>query len=219
MSANVYPLNRHPEPEHHALSTARVTGAADQWFLLDHPQCMRARAAVSCLLQPRVGDTVLVSQAQCGSSGFVLAILERPDANNGQLALPGNNHIHLHPDGMTLQSGQLQLQGREQIELSSAAVNLTAVSASVKVKHWQGWFDTVESYAVSVSTTAKTLSSKFGRMMQRAAESFRQTDGLDEVRAGRVRVHVDGHHQTQAQHISSTAQGFVKIDGQKIDLG
>lgn len=219
MATNVYPLNRHPEPEQHALSTARVTGAADHWFLLDHPHCVRARVAVSCLLQPQVGDTVLVSQAQSHTNGFVLAVLERPEAQHGQLTLPGNNHIHLTAGGMTLQARQLHLQGQEQIDIASPAVNLTAVSSTVKVKHWQGWFDTVESYAVNVSTTAKTLSSKVGRLMQRVAESFRKTDGLDEVRAGRVRVQVEGHHQTQAQHISSTAQGFVKIDGQKIDLG
>lgn len=218
MSANVYQLNTRASTESHSLSTARVTGQAGETFLLDHPRCTYAAAAVSCLLKPQPGDTVLLSESAAGTD-YILAILERPDAAVGTLHLPGDNEIALSANTMQINTGSLQLKADQQIDINGPAVNLTAISAEVTVKHWRGWFDTVESSAVSVQITAKTLVSRLGRMVQRMAESFKQTDGLDEVRAGRTRIQVDGHHQVNAGHITTAAKGFVKIDGQKIDLG
>jgi hypothetical protein len=219
MSATVHLIHRPQSPDTHTVSEARVTGKADQHFLLDHPECPAAGVAFSCLLQPCVGDTVLISQPDHGQQGFILAILRRPDASQGELQLPGDTRVTLGSQGMRVQSNKVQLEGRESLDLTAPALNLTAVTSSVKVKHWQSWFDTVESCAVNVQLTAKTVSCTVGRLIQRLVESFRKTDGLDETRAGRMRVHVEGHHQTHAQHLTSTAQGFVKIDGQKIDLG
>ncbi len=70
-----------------------------------------------------------------------------------------------------------------------------------------------------IEYAAKTLSSKVGRLLSRALESFRSVDGLDETRAGRSRTTVRDDHRLKAGHITAQAKGFVKIDGQKIDLG
>lgn len=219
MSANVHRLPLRPAHTPQTLFTAYVHGRTPQGFLLDDSGLQCARAAVSCLLEPQTGDTVLVVQGPPSAQGFILAVLDRPDSSRGTLILPGNNHVVLTPEHMQMQAQTLTLHAAEKIEITSSAVNLTAATSTVNVKHWQGWFDTVDAGAVNISLVAKTLSSRLGRLIQRATESFRKTEGLDEVRAGRSHVHIEGHQHTQADHITSVAKGFVKIDGQKIDLG
>ena len=219
MSATVHRLKPTPESSAHSLGTATVTGISGEHFLLSHPEILKARLAASCLLTPEAGDIVLVSHAAGHNSGFILAILQRNDPNSGSLNLPGGAQLHTNRAGVELQTQNLYLNSASHLQLNSGTLDINAVSSTVKVKHWQGWFDTFESCAVNASFTAKTFSSQVGRLIQRLKESFRKIDGLDETRAGRVRVSVDDHHHIEAGHVTHTAKGFVKIDGQKIDLG
>ena len=72
------------------LHTALVSGRANDWFLLDNaPGCTRAKVAASCLLEPEIGDTVLVSVSACGGISYILAILAKPEHRGGSLRLPG----------------------------------------------------------------------------------------------------------------------------------
>lgn len=223
MSATVHSL--HPKSAAsrketlYALSTATVLGHEDTLWLLDHPSRPAAQLSLSCLLAPEVGDTVLFTHPSEGEGAYVLAVLHRPQPDTGRLHLPGGNHLTSSSAGLQLHGASLSLNAAQQLQLNSADLDVNAGSAAVRVKHWQGWFDTAETHAVNVKLTAKTLSSRVGRLIQRLMESFRQTEGLDETRAGRVRVTADHHHQVEAGHLTHTAKGFVKIDGQKIDLG
>lgn len=221
MSANIHRLLPRTATPSHTLVTAYVDSDTAQGFLLRglDGHCVAAQLAISCLLRPQVGDTVLLSQGSGDQRHYILAVLERPDTSQGTLSLPGNNQIALGEGEMRLQSKALTLQASEKVELASAAVDVNAVTSTLKVTSLQGWFGTVEAGAVSMTVAAKTLSSKLGRLIQRAAESVRCVDGLDELRAGSSHIRIEGHQQTQAGHITSVAKGFVKIDGQKIDLG
>lgn len=224
MSATIHSLPLKPAAEPatttHSLCTATVTGVSGEHFLLDHSRFSQAQAAASCLLEPVAGDTVLITHADNGAPCYILAILQRgAQADSGHLRLPGGNQLASDAEGLRLQANSLSLNAASQLDLNSAGLNINAVSAGVNIKHWQGCFDTIESHAVNVRFTAKTLSSQVGRMIQRLMESFRKTEGLDETRAGRVRVSAQDHHHVDAGHLTHTARGFVKIDGKKIDLG
>ncbi len=219
MAANVHSLRpvRH-STETRTFSTC-VRDVQDGVFLLEDPACPQARQAYSCLIEPRAGDTVLLSHDPAQDGGHILAILERPGPQDSSLNLPGGGHIHSRDCEVCWQTRSLQLAGRETLSLQTGHLDVAAVSANTTVKHWQGWFDTLEAHAVRIEYAAKTLSSKVGRLLSRALESFRSVDGLDETRAGRSRTTVRDDHRLKAGHITAQAKGFVKIDGQKIDLG
>lgn len=224
MSATIHSLpvkpTTTPASATHSLCTATITGVSDDTFLLDHAQFSQAQAAASCLLEPAVGDTVLITHAEDDASCYILAILQRPaQAESGHLKLPGGNQIASDTEGLRLQANSLSLNAASRLDLSTAQLNINAVSAGVSIKHWQSWFDTVESCAVNVRFTAKTLSSQVGRLIQRLMESFRKVEGVDETRAQRIRVTAQNQHQIDAGHLTHTARGFVKIDGKQIDLG
>tara|TARA_R110000851_G_scaffold333533_1_gene515365 strand:- start:207294 stop:207953 length:660 start_codon:yes stop_codon:yes gene_type:complete len=219
MTATVHCLKPRHESTAQSLGTATVTGMSGDHFLLSDPDLSRGQLAASCLLTPATGDTVLVTHAIDNSTCFILAILQRNDPDSGSLSLPGGTQLHANQAGLELQTRNLHLNSTSHLHLNSSTLDINAVHSNVRVKHWQSWFETIESCAVNVSFTAKTLSSQVGRLIQRLKESFRKTDGLDETRAGRVRVSVEDHHHIEAGHVTHTAKGFVKIDGQKIDLG
>ncbi|NLC36657.1 MAG: DUF3540 domain-containing protein [Alcaligenaceae bacterium] len=224
MSATLHTLPLKPAPTPacatHSLSTATITGVAGEQFLMDHPDFHQTQVAASCLLQPAPGDTVLITHAEHGAPCYILAVLQRPQqADSGRLRLPGGNQLASDSQGVRLQAGSITLNAAERLNLNSAEHNVNAVSSEMNVKHWQGRFDTIESHAINVQFTAKTLSTQVGRLIQRLLESFRKVKGVDETRAGRIRVHAEDHHHIQAGHLTHNAKGFVKIDGQKIDLG
>lgn len=218
MATNVHPLKKALPGAEPRLVHARVTRALEGLFQVEHPHCGPARRAFSCLVEPQAGDLVLLSIDTEGSS-HVLAILQRPGAQDADLALPGGGAIQAREGEVRLRADALRLESRERLALHTGHLELAALSASTTVKHWQGWFDTLEARAVRIECAAKTLSSKVGRLLSRTLESFRSVEGLDETRAGRSRTTVRDGHQLRAGHITARAEGFVKIDGQKIDLG
>jgi Protein of unknown function (DUF3540). len=203
----------------YALRTAVVTGRSGDHYLLDHTEATGARLAASCLLTPETGDTVLVTQACNGAETFVLAILSRQAPDSGRVQLPGGNSLYANTDGVEIAGNAVKLAARSTLDLNSPELNVSALAAHMNVKHANSCFDTLDTQAVNVSLTAKTFSAQIGRMIQRMVESFRKVSGLDETRAGRVRVSAEDHHQIDAGHLTHRANGFVKIDGNKIDLG
>jgi hypothetical protein len=71
----------------------------------------------------------------------------------------------------------------------------------------------------TISTVAQQMTSTVGRLIQRARDSVRWIDNADETRAGRVRMQVEERMHVTARHATILAEGQVKIDADKIDLG
>ncbi|HUH41403.1 MAG TPA: DUF3540 domain-containing protein [Castellaniella sp.] len=218
MASNVLSLRPAVDTETRLVHT-HITDIQADAFQVAHPDCNSARRALSCLIEPLVGDQVLLALDPAGMTGHVLAVLERPGAQDATLALPGGARLRTQDGALQLCARSVQLEGEQDIALNTGMLKVTALSAATTVKHWQGWFDTIEAQAISIGYTAKALSSRVGRIFSRALESVRSVEGLDETRAGRSRTVVQQQHELRAGHINARAEGFVKIDGQKIDLG
>lgn len=66
--------------------------------------CYWLSIATSCLLQPEVGDLVLVSQNE--QEGFILAILTRPKAQQSTVRLPNHSRIQMASGCLHIESAQ-----------------------------------------------------------------------------------------------------------------
>lgn len=204
------------------LVRARIMTIQADGYQLDLPGVPRVRRALSCLVEPIENDWVLVALgADAHQPAHILGVLERPDSQDMVIPLPGGSKLHAQDDGsLQLRTKSLQLEAQGGLSLQAGSeLQITAVTANSTVKHWQGWFETLNASAVRIEYSAKSLSSHVGRLVSRVLESFRSVEGLDEIRAGRSRTVVQGPHHLKAGHITAQAQGFVRIDGQKIDLG
>ena len=202
------------------LHTALVSGRANNWFLLDNaPGCTRAKVAASCLLEPEIGDTVLVSVSACGGISYILAILAKPEHRGGSLRLPGGAAIACEQGALHLDAASIQLAATTRVGIAAPELELSALEGRFRFHHLAQWLNTLETQADAVRLVARSFHSTLERLVQKTRDSFRWTERLDESRAGRMRQSVKGRYHLNAEAASILAKKQVKIDGDKIDLG
>jgi hypothetical protein len=204
------------------LLATTITGHADKWFFLASASVARARRAESCLLTPQCGDTVLVCQGVnvgVTSVPYILAVLSRPHSSSGVLSLPGGADICAEDGKLSVHASEIELSGTDAVQVSAPRVAVRAHDADMQFVHLNSAIKELRGVLGSVTTIAQTVNSTVGRLLQKAGNSFRWTENLDETRAGRMRLHVTGRYHLKSGHASMVADGQVKIDGEKIDLG
>jgi len=213
-----------PQPQTSpGLVSAVVTGQADKWFFLDGSSgAGRALRAESCLIQPESGDTVLVCQGVAvglTSVPYILAVLSRADANHGVLALPGGAHIRAEAGALAFVASEIGLEGSQSVSVKAPQLAMTAGQGELRFNRLASTVGEFSASLGSVRTVAQAVTSTVGRLVQKATNSFRWTENLDESRAGRMRLQVAERFHLKSRHASVIAEGQVKIDAEKIDLG
>jgi hypothetical protein len=206
-------------PNSATLVTAVVSGRADDWFFVQDLAVKKVRRAVGCLVEPQVGDLVLLSDGGDSETSYVLNVLAREENDISKLCLPGGVTLSTHGSQLTVTANDINLQGRDSVAMTTARLDVNAVAATARVMHLQSWSDTIETTATRMVTVTKTLTEQVGRMITRVRESWRKVEGLDETQAARVRVYVQGSHQLDAEHVTVNAEGFVRVDGKSINIG
>ena len=196
-----------------------VTGHADEWFFVQDLSVRRVKRAVSCLIEPEVGDLVMLCEAPSEDCSFILSVLSKSDPEGGRMCLPGGVTLQTEGKQLTVQADGIDLKSRETIGLSTVHLDVNAAAATARVGHLQAWAETVETTAERVTLLAKSLTQQVGRMIARVRESWRKVEGLDETQAARMRVYVQGSHQLDAEHVTVNAEGFVRVDGKSINIG
>jgi len=202
-----------------AIRVTTVTGRADDWFFVQDFSVQRVKRAVSCVIEPQVGDLVMLCDAPHEHCSFILSVLVQSNSDAGRLCLPGGVTLQTEGKQLTVHADGIDLRGRETIGLSTVHLDVNAAVATTRVGHLQTWAETIETTADRVTLFAKTFTQQLGRMITRVRESWRKVEGLDETQAARIRVHVEGAHQLNAEHVTVNAEGFVRIDGKTINLG
>jgi hypothetical protein len=202
-----------------AVKITTVTGRAEDWFFVHDCSVRRVKRAVSCVIEPEVGDLVMLCEAPNEHCSFILNVLLKSNSDTGRLCLPGGVTLQTEGKQLTVQADGIDLRGRETIGLSTVHLDVNAAAATTRVGHLQTWAETIETTADRVTLFAKTFAQQLGRMITRVSESWRKEEGLDETQAARIRVYVEGAHQINAEHVTVNAEGFVRIDGKTINLG
>lgn len=199
---------------------ATVTGRADKWFFLSSPDMAveRAMRADSCLIEPESGDSVLVCNGG-NQTSYVLAVLARATPAQATLTLPGGVTMHTAQGQLQVQAEQLELHGRQRVAMVGAQVEVAGVRGDLRFQQLNASAEQANARFGSLTSMAQNITSTVGRLVQKARDSFRWTENLDETRAGRVRMQVKDRFHLKAKHTTMLAEGQVKIDGEKIDLG
>jgi len=205
-----------------ALACATVSGRSDRWFFLNAPglPVERACRADSCLVEPDYGDTVLLCHGDApGSIAYIVAVLARAQVSDAAVVLPGGVALHTECGALRIDASRIGLNASDTISVEAPAIGMTGLRADVQFARMNASLGEMHARLGVVSTVAKQVTSTVGRLVQKARDSFRRIDGIDETRAGRMRMKVDERLHVTAQHASVLADGHVKIDGDKIDLG
>lgn len=218
------------------LQTATVTGRAGDWlFLRGNVAAERARMAPSCLLMPEIGDVVLLcltaddanvvapaegqKVAQMPCRCYVLAVLARAQASQGTVALPGDVRLQTQDGVLQMAARRIELTAPECVQARTSHFDLEALQADLRVGELRSASTRVTAVTQELHLVARNVRQNIGRLMQKLRDSFRTVDGVDDVRAGRARWEIEGHAQMHAKQATVLADGAVKIDGARIDLG
>jgi len=202
-----------------AFFQARVAGMINDWYLFDHQiSAGRAKKSASCLLTPEVGDEVLIFAGQ--TNNYIMSVLEQADKNQpAEIAFPAGAEFRCQKGALEFTADAVRIHGNETLNLDAQQLSLNATESRLRSNQFLAWIGQVDAKAIGVKLVAHQVSTVFGRLIARAKESFRWTEGLDETRSGRIRVVSSDRIQMSSKHTSIRAEGYVKIDGEKIDLG
>lgn len=175
--------------------------------------------AVSCSIDPRPGDRVLVADLQ-NDDRFVIAILERPKSTALKMTLPGDLTI-------ATPSGRLCLAAQEGVDVVSARdIALTSSDFSLRAKNGEIFLDRISLLAKDVLAEVEKVKNFIGlfdsvveRITQKVKRSYRRVEEIDIVRSEQIDYRSAKNMSLRGRNTLFTAEELVKIDGDQIHLG
>jgi hypothetical protein len=202
-----------------AFFEVRVAGIVNNWYLFDHHiGSNRAKLSASCLLTPKVGDEVLVFAGK--TNNYIMSVLERANIHDpAEIMFASGAQVICESGTLGFKADTVSLNGTETVDINAQRLSMKSTESELRSTSFDAWLGKVNAKALSVNLVANQVSTVFGRLIARAKQSFRWIEGVDETRAQRIRMATSDRIQMTSKHTSIRAEGYVKIDGEKIDLG
>ncbi|MBF0528561.1 MAG: DUF3540 domain-containing protein [Deltaproteobacteria bacterium] len=177
----------------------------------------RARRAASCLLDPEVGDLVLLSLSNFGD-GYVLAILEREPQTETNLTFDAD--VGLKAGGRLKLSAKdgLDLAGAGEISLTSPTLTVTATCGEVNIERLSFWGSLLEGSLEAVKLVARSFDSILERYYQRTKRSYRAVEELDQVKAGMIDYKAKDELALRGKVTQVGAEEDVVVSGKMVHL-
>ncbi|OUO93845.1 DUF3540 domain-containing protein [Cloacibacillus sp. An23] len=185
-----------------ALVKGTVAGVGDDGAMLVRTPrgLVRAERAAGCLLKPRCGDVVLTAFLP-GGEAWVTCVLVRGDTE-AEIELPAKT----------------ALRARElSVESESASIVSRSISMEGTVVSMGGGL-LLQGFA-AVQTAARRLGERIARKSGHYGELSERTDGLDERRAGRMRVESEASYRLRAENADVRAKAMLDLDAERIKVG
>ena len=201
------------------LQSGKIESDGEFYRIIAGDGVYSASRAFSCLVQPRINDTVLFS-IDARQHCHILSIIERPGDDATRLTFPGdvmldsdNGGVSINArQGLNLVSGQDLNQVAENYRLTAANAllnvgDLTAIGNTFAAK-----IKTVRTFADSVETIAK-------RWLQKLTHSFRQVEGVDQLKT-RDSIHtIKNLYSMRSRQAAILARKDIKMDAERIHMG
>ena len=174
-----------------------------------------ARRAFSCLLEPMVGDNVLVVDEN--ETTWVIAILERECSDDGTVSIPGEltlKGISVHvaaSDRLSLTGCRVSIVG-QLFEAAGATTQLLFERLRVRGVVADSELGTARVVASSIETIADRLS-------ERLRNAFRFVTGRDQLRAEHIDHAAEKNAVLRGENTVISAEDLVKMDAKQVHVG
>lgn len=173
---------------------------------------MEASVAVSCFITPVQGDVVLLSLDDSGCC-YILSILERPQAAQGQTELSFAGDVSL-----AVRGGSMSITSDEALSIASGEFELNAHQGTVCIDKVSFFGGVVENHIARLKIVAEAVDSIVRRAVQRFTSSYRYVEEHEEIQSASTRMVVDGTLTMHTKNTMHIAEGHVKIDAEQIHL-
>jgi len=171
----------------------------------------RCTRAASCLLQPGIGDTVLVAGPQ-RDHVYLIAVITQ--------AAPGHSHLVVNGD-LTLHArdGGISLQADTRLALQSPALDLQARQADVEIADMDYRGAEVRITTLAARFVGRTFEAVLDRLSVLTRSSFRLTEEVEQVRAGQIDYQAEQTLRLHAKNTLVSSKELVKVDAEQIHMG
>lgn len=209
--------------ENDALSheIGRVTGAREAGLFAVRTEAgeYRAKRAVSCLLEPEVGDTVALLSTQSGTC-YVTAVLEREAGATGRIVADGDLEIQL-PEGQFTVAAQegVNLLAAKEVSIVAGGLRVNAREGNLVIERLALLGSFARAEIEKIKLVAGSLDEVMDRFSMRVKRSFRHVEELDQVKAEHIDYTAKSSMSLHAQNALVTAEELVKVDGEQIHVG
>jgi hypothetical protein len=179
---------------------------------------VRARRAVSCLVEPELGDDVLL--AIHGAGCHVLAVLERPAGSPTRIVAPGDLEIAAPAGRLTLESAEaIDVATGGDVSFASRHLRAVASSATLAIESLNYAGAHVAAHVESVKAVAKSIESVADRWIQRLERSYRFIAESEHVRSRYLGYEASSCIQMRGKAAIVSSAELTKVDGSQIHVG
>ncbi|AKT42452.1 DUF3540 domain-containing protein [Chondromyces crocatus] len=179
----------------------------------------RARRAVSCLVDPELGDRVLFTVIEDGSA-WVLAILEREEDTPAAVSLDRDLTIRV-PNGRfdVVTSEGVGMTTTGDVSVVSRGVEVTAAVGRLGLDRLTMAARELLAEVSTAKVLAGSIDSVLDRVSQKVKRAYRVVEEMDHLRTKRADWSAEKSLHLHAENAIVSATGVVKVDGEHIHLG
>lgn len=199
---------------------ASVRAISQDGILVDEGGVTRlVRQATSCLVEPEVGDLVLLSVPTNDAGGYLLAVLERK-GNHTKLAVPGDLELAA-PRGRVRVSGEagVELATGKTLELRSDELRVQARVGRLFFEECAAIIRSAFASLTRLTHVGEVLDLLVDRVTQRSKQSIRAIEGTDHTQAENVDIKASNDIHVHSTRTVMQGREIVKLDGGQIHLG
>lgn len=176
------------------------------------------KPALGCLLQPALGDRVLVSLD--GEEGYILTVLERSQPQASELRVIGDLHLNLPNGALSIETRDgLLLDAGSTLAVQAVRSVLQFAEASVGVSTLTVTGERADSHWIEHNMQAHRASEQATFHSAEYADSWRKVEGHEELEAGSVRQRVTRDWSISGETLDLFADVTVALDAERIKLG
>ncbi len=177
----------------------------------------KCRRAASCLLQPQIDDTVLISGPE-RERVYLIAVIEQAQQNQSQFSVPGE--LTISAESINIQSvAGMQLQGGSELAMNSEQLKLNARKGECVVDEMQYTGREVKSTIGMMRIIGRVYESIMDRLSFMSRTSFKITEEVEHMRAGTIDYQAEQSARLHSKYTMVTAKDLVKVDGKQIHMG
>lgn len=178
-----------------------------------------AGRAFSCIVEPRLADTVLFSlgpSRQC----HVLSIIERPGCTDISLEFPGNVTVNTQQGELSLNGSQgINMSSSQSINMTSEEVNLMANKGLLNIASLRAVGSVLVAQINNVQTYAHSLETVAEHWLQKLKNSFRQIEGVDQMKTKDSLHTIENLYSMRSKQAAILAKKDIKMDAERIHMG
>ncbi|MFH0132454.1 DUF3540 domain-containing protein [Variovorax sp. VaC1] len=168
------------------------------------------RRAASCLLEPRVGDSVACMEV-APKELWILAVLQREGGQAHVLRLSGDTRVQVDDGALTFAAPRLALHG-DQLEVRAREGRMAVESVELVGRH-------LRVVGSVVKLVGSVLSTVMDRVSHYSRHYVRTTDGTDRVAATHVECEAKQLLRLSGEHTLVNGEKLVKTRGGQIHFG